>query len=58
MTAILPFCSLCIWMYLMVAHGRFFSSRPQLPPALPAAFPEVDIIVYQSRRAGQASYGR
>jgi hopene-associated glycosyltransferase HpnB len=45
MTAILPFCSLCIWMYLMVAHGRFFSSRPQLPPALPAEFPEVDIIV-------------
>jgi hopene-associated glycosyltransferase HpnB len=36
---------LLIWLYLFLAHGRFWFSRPQLPPALPAAFPDVDVIV-------------
>lgn len=37
--------SLLIWLYLVLAHGRFWSSGPELPPATPAACPEVDIIV-------------
>jgi hopene-associated glycosyltransferase HpnB len=42
--------SLLIWLYLALAHGRFWSSGPQLPPASPTAFiaadrPEVDVIV-------------
>lgn len=37
--------SLAIWLYLFFAHGRFWSSRPELPAAAPAQFPEVDIIV-------------
>jgi hopene-associated glycosyltransferase HpnB len=37
--------SLAVWIYLFFAHGRFWMSRPQLPPAVPPAFPDVDIIV-------------
>jgi hopene-associated glycosyltransferase HpnB len=37
--------SLLIWFYLVLAHGRFWSSTPELPPALPAEFPAVDIVV-------------
>jgi len=37
--------SLLIWLYLVLAHGKFWSSGPELPPASPAEFPEVDIIV-------------
>jgi hopene-associated glycosyltransferase HpnB len=37
--------SLLIWLYLFFAHGRFWRSIPQLPPATPPEFPEVDIIV-------------
>jgi hopene-associated glycosyltransferase HpnB len=37
--------SLLIWLYLFFAHGRFWRSIPQLPPAAPAEFPDVDIIV-------------
>jgi hopene-associated glycosyltransferase HpnB len=37
--------SLIVWIYLFFAHGRFWLSRPQLPPAVPQEFPEVDIIV-------------
>ena len=37
--------SLCIWLYLVFAHGKFWSSTPELAPAAPAAPPFVDIIV-------------
>jgi hopene-associated glycosyltransferase HpnB len=37
--------SLLIWLYLIFAHGRFWSSAPELPPAYPPHCPDVDIIV-------------
>jgi len=37
--------SLCIWVYLFSAHGRFWMSSPELTPAIPAEHPDVDIIV-------------
>ena len=37
--------SLLIWLYLFFAHGCFWRSDPELPPALPPEFPDVDIIV-------------
>jgi hopene-associated glycosyltransferase HpnB len=36
---------LCIWLYLFFAHGKFWLSTPQLPPATPAAAPDVDIVI-------------
>ena len=37
--------SLCIWLYLFIAHGSFWRSEPQLPPAAPAELPDVDIVI-------------
>lgn len=37
--------SLLIWLYLLVAHGRFWQSGPVLPPARPAAFPSIAAVV-------------
>jgi hopene-associated glycosyltransferase HpnB len=37
--------SLGIWLYLCLAHGRFWRSGPELSPAEPAEFPDVDVIV-------------
>ena len=37
--------SLTIWVYLVLAHGRFWSSGPELPPASPGELPEVDIVI-------------
>ena len=37
--------ALCIWLYLCLAHGRFWRSEPQLAPAVPAQCPDVDIVV-------------
>ncbi len=37
--------ALCIWLYLYLAHGRFWRSEPQLAPAVPAQCPDVDIVV-------------
>jgi hopene-associated glycosyltransferase HpnB len=37
--------SLCIWVYLFAAHGRFWASSPELPAAIPTRCPDVDIIV-------------
>lgn len=37
--------SLVIWLYLLLAHGRFWASGPELPPATPTESPDVDIIV-------------
>jgi len=36
---------LLIWLYLVLAPGKFWSSGPELDPAVPAEFPEVDVIV-------------
>ena len=44
--------SLCIWIYLAFAHGRFWASAPQLPPSAPTEFPAVDIIVPARDEAG------
>lgn len=41
----IAFLSLLIWLYLFFAHGRFWESGPELPPALPAELPQVDIII-------------
>lgn len=37
--------SFLIWLWLLFAHGRFWSSTPELPPATPPACPDVDVIV-------------
>jgi hopene-associated glycosyltransferase HpnB len=37
--------SLLIWLYLFFAHGRFWLSTPELPPAAPEGCPDVDIVV-------------
>ena len=37
--------ALAIWLYLYFAHGRFWAFGPELPPAVPAHCPAVDIIV-------------
>ncbi len=37
--------ALLIWLYLLVAHGRFWQSGPQLVPARPAASPPVAVVV-------------
>jgi hopene-associated glycosyltransferase HpnB len=37
--------SLLIWVYLILAHGRFWSSGPELPPITPGEFPDVDIVI-------------
>lgn len=37
--------SLCVWVYLFFAHGRFWRSTPELRPAVPEEAPEVDVIV-------------
>ena len=36
---------LLTWLYLLLAHGRFWLSAPELAPAVPPEFPDVDIIV-------------
>jgi hopene-associated glycosyltransferase HpnB len=38
-------CSLCVWIYLIFAHHAFWRSRPEIAPAAPEEFPDVDIIV-------------
>jgi hopene-associated glycosyltransferase HpnB len=43
--AMIALLALVIWIYLVVAHGKFWSSGPQLQPASPVELPEVDIIV-------------
>jgi hopene-associated glycosyltransferase HpnB len=37
--------SLLIWLYLFFGHGKFWKSAPELPPAAPPEFPDVDILV-------------
>jgi hopene-associated glycosyltransferase HpnB len=37
--------SFLVWLYLFFAHGRFWLSTPELPPAAPEGCPDVDIVV-------------
>ena len=37
--------SLLIWLYLLLAHGRFWQSGPELAPALPSVAAPVTVIV-------------
>src|SRR5579859_2393272 len=37
--------SLLIWLYLILAHGRFWSSGPELPPETATELPDVDIVI-------------
>jgi hopene-associated glycosyltransferase HpnB len=41
----IAFLALAVWLYLIFAHGKFWQSAPELPPATPPEFPDVDIIV-------------
>jgi hopene-associated glycosyltransferase HpnB len=41
----MAFLALAVWLYLIFAHGKFWQSAPELPPATPPEFPDVDIIV-------------
>jgi hopene-associated glycosyltransferase HpnB len=37
--------SLLTWLYLLLGHGKFWRSAPQLAPTLPRDCPDVDIII-------------
>ena len=37
--------ALLIWLYLLLAHGRFWQSGPELAPARPIAAPAVAVVV-------------
>ena len=52
MRAMIAFLALAVWLYLIFAHGKFWQSVPQLPPATPPEFPDVDIIVPARDEAG------
>jgi len=41
----IAFVSLSIWLYLILAHGRFWQSGPELPAAAPLETPDVEIVV-------------
>lgn len=34
-----------VWFYLLFAHAKFWQSGPELAPATPAEFPDVDVII-------------
>jgi hopene-associated glycosyltransferase HpnB len=42
---VLALLSLGVWLYLFFGHGGFWRSRPQVPAAVPAQFPDIDIII-------------
>jgi hopene-associated glycosyltransferase HpnB len=42
---VLGFLCLAVWTYLFLGHGRYWLSRPELPPAHPAHGPPVDVVV-------------
>ena len=44
--------TLLIWLYLFFLHGKFWESGPELPPATPPAFPDVDIVIPARDEAG------
>lgn len=45
MTTALAALCLLAWLWLLALHGRFWLSRPELPPAMPARAPSVAIVV-------------
>jgi len=49
MLALLAF---LVWLYLFFAHGDFWKSQPELPPATPWEFPDVDIVIPARDEAG------
>jgi hopene-associated glycosyltransferase HpnB len=48
----IAFLALAIWLYLFFFHGLFWESRPELLPAVPVSFPDVDIVVPARDEAG------
>jgi hopene-associated glycosyltransferase HpnB len=44
-SAVIALLALLVWLYLFLAHGRFWHSAPELPPAVPDELPELDVIV-------------
>jgi hopene-associated glycosyltransferase HpnB len=44
--------SLLVWLYLFFAHGKFWLSAPELPPAVPEDCPDVDVVVPARDEAG------
>ena len=44
--------ALLIWLYLFFLHGKFWESTPELPPATPPEFPDVDIVIPARDEAG------
>jgi hopene-associated glycosyltransferase HpnB len=48
----IAFMALAAWLYLIFAHGKFWQSAPELTPATPPEFPDVDIIVPARDEAG------
>ena len=52
LSPIISLLSLLIWIYLFFGHGRFWRSGPQLPPAAPSDFPDIDVIVPARDEAG------
>ncbi|HWG72323.1 MAG TPA: glycosyltransferase [Steroidobacteraceae bacterium] len=41
----IAFLALIVWLYLFFAHGRFWSSEPQLWAQMPPSCPDIDIVV-------------
>lgn len=41
----IAFLALLVWLYLFFLHGRFWESGPELLPAMPEMYPDVDIVV-------------
>jgi hopene-associated glycosyltransferase HpnB len=52
LSPIISLLALFIWIYLFFGHGRFWRSGPQLPPAAPSDFPDIDVIVPARDEAG------
>jgi hopene-associated glycosyltransferase HpnB len=52
MRSVTALLSLSIWLYLVFVHGKFWLSSPELAPAEPAEFPDVDIIIPARDEAG------
>ncbi|OYV33871.1 MAG: glycosyl transferase [Acidocella sp. 20-61-6] len=41
----IPAIALLVWIYLFFFHGKFWASGPELRPARPLSYPDVDIVV-------------
>src|SRR6185312_11116665 len=45
LAAMIALLALVVWLYLLFAHGRFWSSEPQLWAQMPPSCPDIDIVV-------------